>query len=805
MLKNWINVFIYHTKNNKLFTALNVLGLSIGISTLIFAILYWNEEHSYDQWNPEKDNVYAVLNDMGGGSIWTVNPTATAPALKAISSDLESYCYFTTNYAKETIIYNGKKELVNKIFSAQRNFFSFFPFKFIYGNGKTAIQDNSSIALSEETALRLFGNENPMGKLVKHLDRLFTVRGVYQITEKSSVMPEAVTSTIEDELEKNKGQWGYSYGLMLKIKNPKATASIIKILDDIFIEKNAKVQAKEAGLSLEEYVKTYGDLIKAVLLPLPEARLYNGNYVFPEENGNRQFLLISMSLSILILLLSVVNYINLATANAIKRAKEVGVRKITGAGKGQIIAQFVFETALLTFFSVLLALVVVEIVLPYYNSFLNKNLLLIGAQFYIQLILISLIVIFVSGVLPAVYVSNFEVLKVLKGNFSRSRKGIWLRNGMLILQFAIAAFFITGSFIVYKQVNYMAAKDLGFKGAQVLDIVFKAKKGISPYERYKTVQQEALKIKGIEAVSGALFSMGTRDNSWSSFTYKSSKAIMIQEMGIDFGTLDVLGIKLSKGRGLGPAFSSDTISSVLLNEAALKAIGEKQPLNKMIDWRDRKFKIVGIVKDFNYFGLESDILPMIFYHLTTKNVSEIKDDVRHVFIKISSRNVPQTITDLNKFWSEKVDPDYPFEYNFVDKNFARTYKKYEDQRDLFALLNVIVILIAVFGLFALASFSMERRLREIAIRKTLGAETSILLRELSGQYVLYCLIGFVIGIIPAYLLLQKWLENFAFRIDIPLLPFIIALVSLLLLTLTIVLAKAYQVTKVDVLHYLKYE
>jgi len=194
---------------------------------------------------------------------------------------------------------------------------------------------------------------------------------------------------------------------------------------------------------------------------------------------------------------------------------------------------------------------------------------------------------------------------------------------------------------------------------------------------------------------------------------------------------------------------------------------------------------------------------MLFLHITA--IDWMQEDLITISVKIAPKEMPETIASLEKFWTTKVDTEYPFEFNFVDRNFAQTYKKYQDQSQLFSLLNGIVILIAVFGLFALASFSMERRLREIAIRKTLGAETNILLKELSKQYVLFCLIGFVIGIIPAYLLLRKWLENFAFRIDIPMLPFFVALIALMFLTLTIVLAKAYQVTKIDVLKYLKYE
>lgn len=803
MIKNYINIFIYHIKNNKFFTALNVLGLSIGIAGLIFAILYWNDEHSYDQWIPGKDKIYIVMNDLGGGNVWTTNSPVTAPALKQNTSYLESYCYFRPNYSKETIQYNGKIELIDKIFSAQSNFFSFFPFEFVRGNAKTAIQDRNSIVFSEETASLLFKNEDPMGKQVKYADRIFVVRGVYRLSQISSVMPAAITTTIEDELEENKDNWGFSYGLMLKLKKQSDTTAVIKNLDQIFIEKNYKKQAKDEGLSLDAFIKQYGEPIKAKLLPFVKSRLQPGNYTFPEKTGNIQFLKILMGLSVLILILSIVNYINLATANAVKRAKEVGVRKIVGASKSQIITQFVFETMLITLFSVLLALVIVELSLPFYNSFLNKNLILIGSQFYLQLILIFFFVILVSGVFPAVYISNFKVLNVLKGNFSRSKGGIWLRNGMLVLQFSIATLFIIGSFIVYKQVNFMASKDLGFKGSQIIDISFKSQKGKNQYERYKTIKQELLKIKGVEAVSAGLFSIGSNDNSWAGLHYKSNKEIITQQMGLDFGILDLLGIKIAKGRDLTDKIASDSITNVLLNETAAKTLQEKDPLNKVIGFGNKTYKVVGIVKDFHYIGLEYKVAPMIFMHIKTNDW--MQHELHNISVKIAPQQMSETITAIDKFWKTKVDQEYPFEYGFVDHNFARTYQKYEDQRNLFGLLNIVVILIAVFGLFALASFSMERRLREIAIRKTLGAETNILLKELSKQYVVFCIIGFFIGIIPAYILLQKWLENFAFRIDIPILPFILAFVSLLLLTLTIVLAKAYQVTKVDILQYLKYE
>lgn len=803
MLQNWINIFIYQLKHNKLFTALNILGLSIGIAGLIFATLYWNDEYSYDKWNPERDKTFIVMNNVGKGNIFATNSAITAPLLKSSTPYVENYCYFNDYYTKETVQYNGKIEIVDKIFSAQKSFFSFFPYEFKYGNAKTALQEPQSIVFSEETAFQLFKNENPVGKQVKYADKMYVVRGVYKIPGKSVVMPSAVTNSIEEDLKKHKDHWGFNFGLILKLKNKSDAGFVAKSLDEIFIEKNYKRQARNEGMTLELFIKTYGEPLKTIVVPFENSRLHNESYPFPEGTGNLQFLRILMGLSIVILLLSIVNYINLATANAIKRAKEVGVRKIIGATKGQIVLQFIFETALTMLFALLLALVIVEVSLPFYNQFLNKELVLIGSQFYLQLVVIFILVVIVSGVFPAIYISNFEVLNVLKGNFSHSKNGLWLRNTMLVLQFSIAVFFIIGSVIVYQQVQFMVEKDLGFNGSQIMNITFRAQKDKEQFKRYQTIKEEIKKFKGVEAVSAGAFAIGENWSSKGGLHYKSIPEVLVQQLGSDFGMLEMLGVKLVKGRFLTEKLASDTISNVLLNEVAVKKINEKNPLDKIIDWQGQKYKVVGIVKDFHYYGLDYEISPMIFFHINTQKWTQ--GNIGSITVKVSPKDMPQTISALKTYWSKKVDSEYPFEYNFLDKNFAKTFKKYEDQRNLFTLLNVVVILIAVFGLFALASFSMERRLKEIAIRKTLGAETNTLLKELSKQYVVFCIIGFFIGIVPAYFLLQKWLKNFPFRIDITLLPFILAFVSLLFLTLTIVLLKAYQVTKVDVLKYLKYE
>ncbi|MES2487419.1 MAG: ABC transporter permease [Bacteroidota bacterium] len=804
MLKNWIKIFLYQVKNNKFFTALNVLGLSLGIAGLIFAILYWNDEHAYNAWNPEKEKVFQSLNVISDDMTWTTNVAPIRHYFKDIP-EIEEYCYLNNWYNDEFVTYGVKKKKL-KILDAQNNFFSFFPFEFVSGSVKNALHNNSDIVLSEEAAKMLFGNENAIGKQVQYSNRDLVVRGVYRIPGKSSYAPMAVTNLdIDSRLKENDDQWGnFTFGLLLKLKDPAQAGIVKKKLEDLYIENRTKKFAQEQGISLKEYLEKNG-YMKVIMEPLSMSRLHSVAEGYPEGRGNYQFLLIMAGLSILILILSVVNYVNLATANAIKRAKEVGVRKILGASKNNIIRQFLFETVIITTLAILFALVIVELTLPFYNDFLNKTLTISSAQFYWQLAVIFLVVVVTAGILPAIYVSNFETLKVLRGNFSRSKSGIWLRNGMLILQFSIASFLIVGSYIVYQQVHYMMTKDLGLHGEQVMEIVYHYPPHDDPkviYGHYETVRNELKKIKGVKGVSGGAFSLGVDAASSSSFKYKD-KDVQGQNMALDFELLDMLQVKIAQGRNLSDKFASDTISSMLINETAAKMMNETNPVGKEVDWNDEKLKVVGVVKDFHLGSLQDKIPPMSFFHL--KTIDWMSYNLQKVYVKVSADDMEKTIADIDAFWVSKVDTEHPFSYDFVDKNYIRTYQAFIRQRNLFSLLNGVVILIALFGLFALASYSIQRRMKEIAIRKTLGAETKMLLKELSKQYVVFCIIGFIIAFVPAWLLLDKWLDNFAFRIEVSAVPFIVGFVALMALTLTVVLGRAYMATRVNVLKYLKYE
>lgn len=807
MIQNYIRIFIYHIKNNKLFSILNVLGLSIGIAGLIFAILYWNDEHSYDDWNPNKENVFLVANQMDPKTFWASSSAPIGSAIKNVSPLVDSYCYVNGNYDDEIIHFNGKKVQSDKVLVAQKSFFDFFPYQFIEGNAKTGLADSNSICLSENLAAQLFGNETALGKKIVLKDQIMIVRGVYKLDKKSIVNPSCVVNFMDSKIKNTIQQWGnFQFVLLLKLKNPADAALVTKSLSKIYYDNMTAPRAKFQGLTPEEFIKKFGE-VKPHLEPLSAIRLHTKTGGLVEVNGNYQLLLIFVGLSILILILSIVNYVNSATANAIKRAKEIGVRKVIGASKANIVQQFIFETTIILLFSILISLVIVEISIPYYNVFLEKTLVLRGGQFYLQLAVIFIIIVLAAGILPAVYVSNFEVLKVLRGNFMRSKNGVWLRNGMLIFQFAVAAFFIVGSYIVNEQIDYMNSKELGFNGNQVLNISYRNIYGEKitdemRFKKYTSIKNQLLHIKGVKQVAGGGFVMGNGAKSVISYHHKDIN-IDGNNVPVDFGLLEMMKIKLVKGRYLQPEYSQDTINSMLINETALKLLNEKDPIGKKINWDGKEVIIVGVVKDFDIGNPGEAIPPLSIFHF--KSIPWFNSLVNNIYVTADPKTMQQTIASIENVWTKKIDSDYPFQYDFVDKEYKRSYSAYVKQKNLFSLLNIIVVVIALIGLFALASYSIERRMKEIAIRKTLGAETMILLKELCKQYILFSIVGFFIALFPVYYLLNKWLENFAYRISISISPFIIGFTVLLVLTLSVVLSRAYQATKVDVLKYLKYE
>lgn len=804
MIKNWFKIFIYNATHNKVFTILTLIGLTLGVTGVILSLLYWNDEHAYNKWNPEKDKVFEVMTNISEDMMWNSSPGPLVPVLMERSNEIESYCQYRAYYFDQYFKVNGKTEILTKTINTQGSFFEFFPFEIVQGSVSQFSSSQNTMALEESEAKRIFGTANPIDQIITtDNNESYVVTAVYRIPGKSSIAPNAVYTAMEKDIKRKANSWGdFEFTVLLKLKDPAKRDLVKKQIDEIYLNERAVKYAKEAGISLKEFLAKYGS-ITVSLQSLSESRLISKKTGFPEGSGNLLFLKINVGISILVLLLSIFNYVNLNVAYAIKRAKEIGVRKVVGADKKYIVLQFLFETCITSIVSIILAAGITQVLLPSYNSLLNKTMTLNLLDFLPHMLLLFLILLILAGLIPAIYVAKFDVLKVLKGNYSRSKSGTWFRNSILSLQFTIATFFLISGLMVHKQVNYMIDKDLGFNSDQVLTISFiKQYPENQKFNNYERIKQQLLKINAVQDVNISSFTLGSGANSSSSLEYKDI-SIQGQNMGLDFGYLEMLKINTVTGRYFDKNLSSDSTASVMLNQTAADMLKEKDIVGKEIRFMGKEFKVIGIVNDFNLKGLQQKIEPMTFFHL--KAFPWMEGNITNISVRISPEHMEKTISEIEKYWKTNVDDLHPFSYEFVDKRFARTYENVVKQRNLFAVMNIVVILIALFGLFALASYSIERRFKEIAIRKVMGAETKDLLLFLTRQYIWISVVGFILALLPSYYFINTWLNNFAYRIAISWQIFLIAIVLMLILTLTVVLSKAYRATRLDILNVLKYE
>lgn len=804
MILNWLKIYIYHVVKNKVYFLLTVLSLAIGIAAVLLSVIHYQEEVRYDEWNPDKDNIFVVESQVDADNSWMKLPYPFGAKLKELSPHVIDVSYADSYYNDGMLEYKDEKKVGKDLLSVQSNFFDFFPFEFVQGNKEQAFAQPNSAVIQDTYAAYLFRDKDPMGEVISINGANVTVSDVYTLGGKrSSFQPNLIINDADEDVKRggNEDNWGnYNRACWIKLDNPVYKKDVEQLIYDILIEYSFKPIAKEEGITLEELLKKWGGKRKFFLHDLAGQRMIGKSWLngTPEGAAGTQRMYIMMGLSALILVLSVFNYINLTTARMMGRGKEVGVRKTLGATRANLVGQGMFEALLTAVISLIIALVVTEVTLPWFQVFFASRMEMHFWEFLPLILLILLVVVVLVGIVPALFAASFKTLDVLRGQIGRSKKGTGFKNAMLVVQFAVAFFFMIGAYIVYQQVEYMLHKDLGFKGDQIVRISYYYKgKHEDKMQMYQSLKEEFLKVKGVEAVTTGAVKMGRGTGSSSSFAYKGNN-VQAVVASMDYNFLDVYGIDLKEGRQLMENRASDSISNILLNETAVRQMQEPDVIGKEIDWNGKKYNVVGVVKDFNLYGLQAEYPPIAFISLKTLNWGG--DD--NISVKVKGDNVEQTIKELEKIWERRDVSDFPFSYGFVDKEYEQTFTKTIQERNVFLVLNTIVIFIALFGLYSLASFTINGRLKEVAIRKVLGASTPELLKQLSTQYVVFCLTGFAIAVFPSYYFLSQWLSDYAFRIEISSLPFVICFGLILILTLVIVLTKAYLATKLNVLKYI---
>ena len=805
MYQIWLKIFFRNSKKNWLNTLINISGLTLGLAGLLIVLLYLNEEKSYNQWNPNKDDVYRVnLKQKKSGEVWrTVNAGMYLTYPKELPEVTEAILVKQV-YRSRTLQYKDSYEFTDKVILTEPQFFNFFPFKIIEGSVQKFSESRLHIGLSKKYAERIFKGDKAVGNSVKIDNRNYVVACVFEKPKNSHQEPEMLLQ-FGEEFEVD---WGsHNNELFCRVIKGTDLKDLKQKMDQIIVNKAYKIYAEQEGISLKEMDERYG--IPTVLLDkLDTIYLHSSaKKAGPSGTGNYQLLMVLLGLSILLIVISCVNFINLSVASATQRTKEVGVKKTLGLSKKQLLFQYVLEIVLQGLISFVFALIIVELALPYFNQFIGKEITIFQTNSLSILFVSALLISFFVGSIPAIYLSNFKAVEVLKGSVSKTKKGNFARNIMLGLQFLISGFFIITMFIVGSQMNYMIQKDLGFDKEQVLTVdVYNIG---DEYKKYLLTKEVLSKNENIIDVTSSMFVPGDGFVNGTSLGHKiNDKRFNSASNVVDYNYLDFAKIKLLKGRGFSEKLASDTLK-IIINEKAAKDLGiYDKPLGEKltVGWLDDNqpgFEVIGMIKDYHFDGFDTEIKPM--FMILWDALDFPKSWLPAFQFKIKPENFDRTIAEIEAFWKANVDAKYPFTYEFLDKNFAKTYDKYQKQQTMFLILSILVIIISMLGLFALATLTIQQRLKEVAIRKTLGASVKEIMFQLLQSFLKIVIISSVILIPIAYYFMQNWLENFVYRVDMPLLPYIITPIILIALVFAVVGYKAYNATKIDLIKYLKFE
>ncbi|MDV2447198.1 antibiotic ABC transporter permease [Elizabethkingia anophelis] len=809
MLRNWIKIAFSNYKKNWLTTLINLLGLSVGLTVFLLVFLNWQDEKSYEQWVPEGDNVYyaeRVFNHKDFNAVCSYPFLEVSTKMFPEIQDFSVINYWENNKAR--LLTDGRSSY-NSYAEVSEDFFKILPFPLLAGSYNNLLVDENSIALSEDVAKQLFGDnyKQGIGKTITKDEngKKVVVQAIYKLpAENENTIFRPGYAIRNSNIDRNKDIWSNnSFFGFFRVK-PGTNISELENKLSAIQTKQQNIELKQAGWpEMKKPIEIHLVNIKKMRLDAKSGGL---------EGTDKKTILILLSLSGLILILSAINFINLNTAQASQRAKEVGLRKSFGSSKGQLIVQFLLETFIIYFIAFLLSMILLEFLLPLYGKFLNKTIRIRGADIYIYTLLILFVFALISGIVPAVYLSNFKPIQTLKGNFSRSKHGIWLRNSILTLQIIISSFFIISSLVIYSQVDYMMQKDLGFHGEQVYQLNFNKISWDNNYnmKKYQLYSEKIKHFPGVVDVTGSSQTLGNGVNSTTGIKYKrdSTKSVDAGVGAIDLNFMKFYKIKFLSGRDFDPKLTTDTTRAIVVNEAFVQKIGwnNQEAIGKEMtsntDSKARNMLIVGVVKDVNFGDVQYKVQPMMFFNYdrywTRNNLINLQ-------IKLSGDNIAGNVERIKKYWETEVEPGYPFNGDFVNKNFAKTFDKYKKQRLLFSILNAVVLVVALLGLFALSSLMIEQKLKDVAIKKTLGASDGTLIKDLTRKFLWITTLAVLISIPVSYYFINEWLKEFVYRIEMPLWPYVLSLIILLLLTFLVVSIKAYRATKVELVKYLKYE
>lgn len=797
MLKNFFKIGIRNLQKHPSYTIIHILGLALGLTAFLFITQYTDFEKSYDRFHYKPEQLYRLTTDnVIDGKIQVRDAMSFAPSGKALEEELPEVLTYTTTYKPSPLIFKKDGQPVEEqgAIAVDSNFLNLFKYELLRGDKANVLNEPNTVVLTETMAQKYFGNSNPIGETIEVLGRFnrpFKVTGLLKDTPENThykfnmlVSLKSFQERIQDD------EWrGYNYYTYL------------------LLDKNAdldKLRTQMPALT-KKYLGEDNNLVFH-LQPVKDIHLYSDFTYEPEIHGSAKAIGFLSIISIFILLIAWVNYINLSTARAMERAKEVGLRKVVGAQKGHLVGQFLLESLIINFLGAVAALALAQLFLPYFNELVGKTVMTnvwTSTAFLKQLGFFFLLGTLLTGLYPALVLSSFRPIGVLKGAFGRTKQGAYMRKGLVILQFAASLILIASTVIIYQQIRYMTNKDLGINTEQVIGFSNPGPRGgdaeqyISKYKAF-TTQLEQLgmvnNVAGINDLPGG----GSSDISSQSGGVQIVGKTEIKESTIYMTSMNdklqpTLSLDLINGRNFNHQLASDT-SAVVVNQAFLNLLDvsdSESVINEFVQFgknpENRKFSIVGVINDYNRSSLKNNVEPTVFFY------QEVPD---RTVVQLKEGNLTAGIEQVQAVWSQFF-PDAPFAYSFLDQRFEKLYM--EDKKFGFIFLNfaLLAIFVASMGLFGLASYLSIQRTKEVGIRKVLGASVSSIVILFFRDFLWLILIAVVIGIPFTYFGMDDWLSGYAYRIGFPWWVLSLAVLAIIVLAFFTV---SYQTWKLAVLN-----
>ncbi|MFA6980051.1 MAG: ABC transporter permease [Ignavibacteriaceae bacterium] len=799
MLKNYFKVALRNLLNQKFYSVINIVGLSIGITAYILVGLYIKQDFSYDKYHKNAEQIYRIefsISQSGQTSYSAQTPALLGPTLKNVYPEIKKFSRIY--FSEHNLVKVGEmKNYEDRISYADSTFFEIFSYEAIVGNKTQFLKKANSIILTESTAKKYFGNENPLGKELEINNKYrFEVTGVIKDVPINSHFKFDFLATYSSLNQQSEAtylpQWGATFG-----------SYTYMLAERGFDSKNFEKKA-------ENFFKTYTNITseswRVHTRPLLSIHLNSHLDDEIEENSSMSRIVILSSIALFILLLACINFVNLATARSSKRAVEIGIRKVLGAFKIQLIKQFLSESVLLSLISLIISLITVIIVIPFFSELVGTEIGYDLNNNWMTLLLIVVGVLTVgvlAGLYPALFISSYQPIKAIRGiNSSNSGKksASYLRKGLVVLQFAISIILIAGTIIINLQLKYLREYNMGFDKEYMLVLPAHDEVG----KNYTTIKNELKNIPGVAsatACEGAPISMNGTDTECRPKGLGSSEAFRIHVNSVDFDYMNHFGIKVIAGRNFSTEFQNDYSKAMVINEKMVKSLGFKNAQEAIgksyfISLNGYKPEIIGVVKDYNSNSLHNEVLPQVFMHIP-RWFSEFT-------VKVNSANVSMTIGRLKDVWA-KFFPRYPFEYRFLDESIDKMYKAEARYSNVISTFSAIALFIACLGLLGLTSYVTEQRKKEIGIRKVLGASVQSIIKTISSEFVILVVVANVIAWPIAYCFMSAWLQDFAYRIDISIWIFIISGGIALLIAMFTVGYQAVKAALANPVKSLKYE